>query len=123
MDRTEIMNKYERITGKQAVYNTAFGMEYSIDFIKWLTEGREAYDRLMSGKSKMTMQEMANFIGYPITVDWDGTVNAHGAEPIVRLDSFLWANDANDVMEIPESMVDYTGVWKDSLTLPDGWEE
>ena len=47
-----------------------------------LIDKSEAYDRLMSGNSKMTMQEIANFKGRPVTVDADGAINAHGAEPI-----------------------------------------
>lgn len=86
-----------------------------------------AYGRLMSGKARMTMQEMANFIGRPITVGRDGGVTAHGAMPrleTTRIGKF-WYNDADDYEEIPESFVEIPDDfdWTTSLTLPDGWEE
>ena len=90
----------------------------------------DAYDRLMSGNSKMTMQEIANFKGRPVTVDADGAINAHGAEPRLARGGFAgysdcWVNDADDYEEIPESLVKIPDGfdWTTSLTLPDGWEE
>lgn len=88
----------------------------------------EAYDRLMSG-GKFTMKEMANIKKRPVTIDKDGTINAHGAEPHLARGGFAgysdcWANDADDYEEIPENFVEIPDGfdWATSLTLPDGWE-
>ena len=85
-----------------------------------------AYDRVMSG-GKFTMKEMANIKKRPVTIDKDGTINAHGAEPHLARGGFTdcWVNDADDYAEIDESFVEIPeGLdWKDSLTLPDEWED
>ena len=145
MTKTEMMKKYEAETGKQSAivkfmvggqaleqksYPKLGPYDYSMDYIAWLEAKATAYDRLMSGNSKMTMQEMANFKGRPVTVNADGTIDAHGAEPHLARGEFAgysdcWANDADDYEEIPESFVEIPDVfnWTTSLTLPDGWEE
>ena len=99
-------------------------------FHGYLLKKAAAYDRLMSGKATMTLKEMANFKGRPVTVDADGAINAHGAEPHLARGGFAgysdcWANDADDYEEIPESFVEIPDWfdWTTSLTLPDGWEE
>lgn len=100
----------------------AKSLEYRIESLEAKSQ---AYDRLMSGEVKMTMQEMANFIGRAITVNKEGGVTAHGSMPRI-VNTWLgecWYNEADEYMEIPESFVDFTGSWQDSLTLPDGWEE
>lgn len=147
MERTELVEKFKtetgcsleraRKTGKVALLKadyikwleaqipTGDKIAVSAEYLRGLEEKAEAYDRLMSGKARMTMQEMANFIGRPITIGRDGGITAHGAMP--RLETTqtgkFWYNEADEYMEINESFVDFSGDWKNSLTLPDGWEE
>ncbi len=99
------------------------------DEISALKEKAAAYDRLMSG-GKFTIKEMANIKKRPMTIDKDGTINAHGAIPHLSRGGFAgfsdcWVNDADDYAEIDESFVEIPeGLdWQTSLTLPDGWEE
>lgn len=128
MGKTEMMKRYEEEKKKDAndeLYSGSVSLYLpTVDYIEWLEEKATAYDRLMSGKARMTMQEMANFIGRPITIGRDGGITAHGAMP--RLETTqtgkFWYNEANEYMEINESFVDFSGDWKDSLTLPDEWE-
>ena len=150
MEKTEMMKRYEAETDEKAkkkvlvMYSTkkyGCGRErnsffFTNKFVEWLLSKFDkyqakaaAYDRLMSGNSKMTMQEMANFKGRPVTVNADGTIDAHGAEPHLARGEFAgysdcWANDADDYEEIPESFVEIPDVfnWTTSLTLPYGWE-
>ena len=127
---TELMKRYEAETDEIATWHWHDKEFVTDDYIVWLEAKAESYDRLMSGNSKMTMQEIANFKGRPVTVDADGAINAHGAEPHLARGGFAgysdcWVNDADDYEEIPESFVKILDGfdWVTSLTLPDGWEE
>lgn len=141
MEKTEMMKRYEKATGKNPICSlTQKDIERRFSYCQNLTinipsqnymdmvEAKAAaYDRLMSGNVKMTMQEMANFIGRPITIGKDGGITAHGAMPRLeptRIGKF-WYNDADDYEEIPESFVEIPDDfdWTTSLTLPDGWSE
>lgn len=109
------MNQFEFLDNSITVLESKY---------KELQAKADAYDRLMSGNVKMSMQEMANFIGRAITVNNEGGVTAHGSMPRL-INTWLgecWYNEADEYMEIPESFVDFTGDWKDSLTMPDSWE-
>ncbi len=130
---TKFMKRYEAETGKSArgeLYSGSIKLCMPTnDYIEWLEAKATAYDRVMSG-GKFTMQEMANFKGRPVTVDADGAINAHGAEPHLARGGVAgftdwWVNDANDYEEIPESFVEIPDGfdWTTSLTLPDEWEE
>ncbi len=134
---TELMKQYEDEQDRIAVVEHSTGKVYLPKYGEWLErkvlsliDKSEAYDRLMSGQAAMTLKEIANFKGRPITVDADGAINAHGAEPHLARGGFAgysdcWANDADDYEEIPESFVEIPEGfdWTTSLTLPDGWEE
>ena len=131
MIKTEMMKKYEAYSGETLEEAEGRGktLAFLSKYTRWLEDKASAYDRLMSGNSKMTMQEIANFKGRPVTVDADGAINAHGAEPCLARGGFAgysdcWVNDADDYEEIPESFVEIPDGfdWTTRLTLPDGWE-
>jgi len=153
MEKSKMMHGYEQETGKMSMMlvSQISGVTPSFpteDYIAWLEskanisddaieiirtqcdeisalkEKAEAYGRLISGSAKITMQEMANLIGRPITIGRDGGITAHGAMPRLETTQFgkFWHNEADDYMEINESFVDFSGSWEDSLTLPNGWE-
>ena len=87
-----------------------------------------AYDRLMSG-GKKTMKELANILGRAVVVDASGNIESFAGEPIIDLHYGFWyLNEDDEDYEddrflIPRDIVDFTGDWKNSLTLPDGWED
>jgi hypothetical protein len=100
-------------------------MEKTDNYIAWLEAKAEAYDRLMSG-GKKTLKEWANILGMAVAVDrYGGDTWAYPYRPIC--DGTIWRSDGDNwsigSFEIPKNLVDYSGDWKDSLTLPDGWEE
>ena len=75
-----------------------------------------AYDRLMSG-GKKTLKEIANFLGNPVAVDREGRLLWFPRKPEIGLTTWIWYDNY-----LPKNIFDYTGDWKDSLTLPDEWE-
>jgi hypothetical protein len=82
----------------------------------------EAYDRLMSGGNK-TPKEVANFFGKPIAMDMDGEWRVF-YDCIPTIKGCCWTpTEMYEYDVIPSILIDFTGDWKDSLTLPDGWEE
>jgi len=89
----------------------------------WLSQLEEskskaaAYDRLMSG-GKKTLKEIANFLGNPVAVDREGRLLWFPRKPEIGLTTWIWYDKY-----LPKNIFDYTGDWKDSLTLPDGWED
>lgn len=99
-----------------------------------LFEKAEAYDRMMSGGEK-SLKEWANIFGMNVAVEpdyWtedklrcvasDRKLYLKESETIYGK-VFLWANEVRGHQyEIPFHLVDYSGDWKNSLTLPDGWE-
>lgn len=81
-----------------------------------------AYDRLMTGGRK-TLKEWANFLGKCFAVDPDGFGYSFGSKPIIK-DEHWWPDgDRIAYSAIRPDLIDFNGDWKDSLTLPDGWEE
>ena len=98
------------------------------DEITALKEKAEAYDRIMSG-GKKSMKEFANILGRAVVVDASGDVESFAGEPSIDLHYGFWyLNEDDEDYEddrflIPRDIVDFNGDWKDSLTLPDGWEE
>ena len=118
----------ELLNAKEHVQNLEFLLNQKNENILQLEAKATSYDRLMSG-GKFTMKEMANIKKRPVTIDKDGTINAHGAIPHLARGGFVgftdcWVNDADDYAEIDESFVEIPeGLdWTYSLTLPDGWE-
>ena len=70
---------------------------------------------------KRTLQEIANFFDMAVAVDEDGQTYMHKVVPYLR--DFEWLNDM-EVFEMPYCLaVEYTGDWRDSLTLPEGWAD
>ena len=80
-----------------------------------------AYDRLMSG-GKKTPKEVANFFGKPIAMDMDGEWRVF-YDCIPTIKGCCWTpTEMYEYDVIPSILIDFTGDWKESLTLPDGWE-
>ena len=143
MDKTEMMKKYEKETSEKprkkvlVMYSTkkyGWGRErnsffFTNKFVEWLLSQLDkyqakaaAYDRLMSG-GKKTLKEWANFLGKCFAVDPDGFGYSFGSKPIIK-DEHWWPDgDRIAYSAIRPDLIDYTGDWKDSLTLPDGWED
>ena len=124
MEKTEMMKRYEAETGesleeaKERWKTFAFYSRY----IAWLEAKATAYDRLMSGGRK-TLKEWANFLGKCFAVDPDGFGYSFGSKPIIK-DEHWWPDgDRIAYSAIRPDLIDFNGDWKDSLTLPDGWEE
>lgn len=92
------------------------------DEISALKEKAEAYDRLMSGG--MSMKELANILGKPVAIDIENMLWWFPKKPEIGLVTWIWYDGHFGCFgeELPKNLIDYTGNWKDSLTLPDGWE-
>ena len=128
MEKTEMMKKYEETTyldnDPQALIQI---IEYLKECIQEYKAKAAAYDRLMSGKP--TLKELANILGRAVVVDASGNIESFAGEPIIDLRYGFWyLNEDDEDYEddrflIPRDIVDFTGDWKDSLTLPDGWED
>ena len=84
----------------------------------------EAYDRLMSG-GKKTLKEWANILGKPVAVDVEGRLCWFPKKPEIGLTTWIWYDEQFGCFGeyLPKNLIDFNGDWKDSLTLPDGWEE
>jgi hypothetical protein len=167
MEKTEMMKRFEKETGKQSAivkfmsggqaleqksYPKLGPYDYSMDYIAWLEakaniadeaikafqkiirnqcdeisalkEKAEAYDRLMSG-GKKTLKELANILGKPVAIDIENRLWWFPKKPEIGLFTWIWYDGHFGCFgeELPKNLIDYTGDWKDSLTLPDGWEE
>ena len=123
MEKSEMMKRYEAETGRDAV---DFITEYPFDeYTRWLEAKAEAYDRLMSG-GKKTLKEWANIFGLPFALGRYGQGIAFKCKSLpVVAGKNGWPTDVGDFgfAFIDRSLINFTGDWKDSLTLPDGWEE
>ena len=137
MEKTEQMLKFEATTGIPAtfkVYGSEDEQEWDYeeyateDYVESLEAKAEAYDRLIGG-GKKTLKEWANIFGMPIAVDHDGEASSFAHVPVIHLDDGegIWGNNPEHYGEetylLPPHLIDFDGDWKDSLTLPDGWEE
>ena len=121
MEKTEMMKKYEKETGMCCAYDTLFEWDFSLtdNYIAWLEAKAEAYDRLMSG-GKKTLKELANILQRPIAIQ----PSRLGCISIFANIPFLGETEWHGYwMSTIACDLDYSGDWKDSLTLPDGWEE
>lgn len=121
MEMTEMMKRYELETGKCCAYDTLFEWDFSLtdNYIAWLEAKAEAYDRLMSGGNK-TLKEWANVLNMIVTLNFDGNLEIW--EKVPTFQAGTWCGDGY-VGVLASDCWDYTGDWKDSLTLPDGWED
>ena len=90
------------------------------DEISALKEKAEAYDRLMSG-GKKTLKELANIFGKPVATQKDGDAYVYMECPVLNKNGD-WVGLYEGTC-ISMYLIGFTGDWKDSLTLPDGWEE
>ena len=135
MGKTEMMKKFEAETGKQSAivkfmsggqalerksYPKLGPYDYNMEYLAWLEAKAAAYDRLMSGGRK-TMKELANIVGKPVACDGNGRPWWFDGIPIWGVWSWVFNNGKmgclfNIAIDCPLSP-------KDSLTLPDGWEE
>lgn len=119
MEKTELERKLE------CAEFYAKSLEHKIETLE---PKAEAYDRIMSG-GKKTLKEWANLLGRPVAMDFGGVVESYNTIPM-RCDSagYWYCDEYSENFEdehfiIPKECFDYTGSWKDSLTLPDGWEQ
>jgi hypothetical protein len=124
MEKTELMLRYEQETGRKSVRGITDGFHdvwfdiWHYQYLQWLEEKAEAYDRLMSG-GKKTLKEWANIFGMYFAVGKSGVGYAYKYEPLLAGNNF----SGQCFSVIYPEFIDFTGDWKDSLTLPDGWEE
>ncbi|MGH0054176.1 MAG: hypothetical protein ACQ5SW_12370 [Sphaerochaetaceae bacterium] len=119
MEKTKLMEKFELKTGLRAEsFDDIYMPEYQREFLKWVIEKAEAYDRLMSG-GVITRQEAANLIGNPIAQNPVGSWFCFEKVPV--FDRFGWFNGGGWVL-LPFN-IERIDVWHTSLTLPDGWEK
>lgn len=68
---------------------------------------------------KRTLQEIADFFDMAVTVDEDGDVFMHPTMP--TRSSCNWYNHGEDIFPIESDLVEFSGDWRDSLTLPESW--
>lgn len=108
MDKTDLMKEYEIKIG----YTRYLESELLKARLK-----AEAYDRLMSGGRK-TLKEWANIFGAYFAVGKSGVGYVFRDNPPLVENTFMGQCFA---IVYPE-FIDFSCDWKDSLTLPDGWE-
>jgi pyridoxal/pyridoxine/pyridoxamine kinase len=107
MDKQSV-EKFQEIITKQC------------DEISALKEKAEAYDRLMSGGMKKP-KEVANVLGLIVAQDQDKLWWVYVKEPVLAEEAGYWMSTEGRFSFLPIEL-DYSGDWKDSLTLPDEWE-
>jgi hypothetical protein len=123
MEKTELMLRYEQETGRKSVRGITDGFHdvwfdiWHYQYLQWLEEKAKAYDRLMSG-GKKTLKEWANIFGMYFAVGKSGVGYAYKYEPLLAGNNF----SGQCFSVIYPEFIEYSGDWKDSLTLPDGWE-
>ena len=147
MIKTEMMKRYEEETGEildidhlsadanGSWYGYIEELEAELRGLKILNKWSkkeliqyqakaDAYDRLMSG-GKKTLKEVANFYGLPIALSSHGDWLVFHDKPWAS--DYDWFSDCLKFGELPRIIhnldIDFNGDWKDSLALPDGWEE
>ena len=129
MKKSEMMKRYEAETGKQSTRFVTDGIHsagievWHYEYLAWLEAKASAYDRLMSG-GKKTLKEIANIFGSIVAMDESGRLHLFGMEPKINKNVGEWQPAYRSYHErVPICDIDFNGDWKDSLTLPDGWEE
>ena len=125
---TELIKQYEVEQDRTAVVEHSTGKVYLPDYIAWLEAKAEAYYRLMSG-GKKSLKEWANIFGMAVAVDQNAEVTCFGHVPVMCYNrgKGIWTNSTEhygeEIYLLPTNLIDFDGNWKDSLTLPDEWEE
>jgi hypothetical protein len=124
MEKTELREQFEKEQNRIALVEHSTGKVYLPAYGEWLerkvlnlVDKAEAYDRLMDG-GKKTLKEWANIFGMYFAVGKSGVGYAYKYEPLLAGNNF----SGQCFSVIYPEFIDYTGDWKDSLTLPDGWE-
>jgi hypothetical protein len=113
MEKSELERKLE------SAEFYAKSLEYRIESLE---AKAQAYDRLMSG-GKKTLKEIANIFGSIVAMDESGRLHLFGMEPKINKNVGEWQPAYRSYHErVPICDIDFTGDWKDSLTLPDSWE-
>jgi len=142
MKKSGQMIEFEEETGKSAIVTVKIGfaeLQFPSEvYVQWLESEllidsvkATAYDRLTSG-GKKTPKEVANFLGHPIAMDayTSSEDNQKGDwccfkyVPTIDRVEEIWSNNKRGwFARLPHGLIEYTGDWEKSLTLPDGWEE
>jgi hypothetical protein len=128
MEKTEIMKRFEQETKISAVRvvgdHWCNEEAYTEEYIEWLEAKAAAYDRLMSG-GKKTLKELANILGKPVAIDIENRLLWFPKKPEIGCTTWIWYDNQFGSFgeELPNGLIDYSGDWKDSLTMPDGWEK
>lgn len=153
MEKSEMMKKFEAETGKEAIdYLTEYPFDdytrwleakanisdeaieafqelirNQCDKISALKEKAEAYDRLMSGEG-VTKKEVANIFGKVLVMTPNGYWQLWFSKP--KRNRNGWSLHGGDTKSIGHTIAHFSdlniihdGDWKDSLAMPDGWEE
>lgn len=68
---------------------------------------------------KHTLQEIADFFGMALAMDEDGSWYLYTAKP--SLANGRWRGNGNILCGLSRDLVDYSGDWRESLTLPESW--
>ena len=134
MEKTDLQEQFKDEQDREAVAEFSHGKIYLPAYGEWcernvlkLMDKATAYDRLMSG-GKKTLKEWANIFGMLVAVDRNGEAACFVHVPVMYLDAGegIWANSPDhygeEIYLLPPYLIDFDGDWKDSLTLPDGWE-
>ena len=130
MEKTGLMIEFEEETGGYAIVTVKVGfaeLQFPSEvYAEWLeTEllkasvKATAYDRLMSGE--YTLKDIANIFQMYSAIDSDGYACLFADPPFIEGKSWS-SNFPEEEFSFP-GVINHTGDWKDSLTLPDGWEE
>jgi hypothetical protein len=143
MEKTGQMIEFEEETGQSAIVTVKVGfaeLQFPSEvYVEWIeaellkaSVKAAQYGRLMSGGNK-TLKEWANIFGMPVAVDQNGEASCFVHVPVpvpvmyLNADDGIWTNSPENYGEetylLPPDLIDFNGDWKDSLTLPDGWEE
>lgn len=138
MEKTKMMKEFQAKTGNKAMVMVKNGTLVlptmtirasqqffpSEEYIDWVEAKATAYDRIMSG-GKKTLKEWANILQMCTAVNSQGEGWASNYK--LEIDGSGWwpfnAPIKIHLNTIPAQFIDFSGDWKTSLTLPDGWEE
>ena len=70
---------------------------------------------------KKTLQEIADFFDMAAAVDKNGDAALFSAVPERRDTWWMMGSQEDESLDLLPGMFDYSGDWRDSLALPDGW--